>query len=186
LKTHQWMLLGLGLTQVEAPVALTIVGWLFALAHRERRWPRHPTVFNLTQVALVWLTVTALACLGYAVHSGLVVRPSMQVEGMGSTDQLLRWYADRTGGAFPEVSLWSAPLWLYKALMLLWALWLAALVIRWLRWSLFALRSGGGWRARKPRPAPAAETLVDIPGGTATGAAAPPEREPGPEGAGVP
>jgi hypothetical protein len=184
LKTYQWLLLALGLTQVEAPVALVVVGWLFAIANRERRWPSQATVFNLTQVALVLLTLAALGCLGYAVHSGLVVQPSMQVEGMGSSDQLLRWYADRTGGAFPDVGVWSAPLWIYKALMLLWALWLAALVIRWLRWSLFSLRTGGGWQARKPRSA----ALGQVPAAPAGSPPAPPHDggESGPEGAGVP
>jgi hypothetical protein len=186
LKTYQWMLLGLGLTQVEAPVALIVVGWLFAVAYRERTWPKHPTVFNLMQVGLVLLTVSALACLGYAVHSGLVVRPSMQVEGMGSTDQLLRWYADRTGGAFPDVGVWSAPLWLYKALMLLWALWLAALVIRWLRWSLFSLRTGGGWQPRKPRRAASEPALVEGPSDRASAHPTPDDGQAGPEGAGVP
>jgi hypothetical protein len=152
LKTHQWCLLGLGLTQVEAPVALVVVGWLFALAYRERHPASHPTVFNAVQVLLVGLSVLALVCLGYAVHRGLVVQPNMQVEGMGSIDPLLRWFADRTPGAFPDVTIWSAPLWTYKALMLLWALWLAGSILRWLRWGFSALRSGGGYRARPPRP----------------------------------
>jgi len=162
LKTHQWLLLGLGLTQVEAPVALLVVGWLFALAYRERHWPSHPIVFNLTQIALALLTMIALVCLGYAVHSGLVVQPNMQVEGMGSTDQLLKWYADRTGGAFPEVTIWSAPLWVYKALMLLWALWLASRIIVVLRWGFAAMRNGGGFRTRPKSPAPLSNPQVAL------------------------
>jgi hypothetical protein len=146
LKTHQWCLLGLGLTQVEAPVALIVVGWLFALAYRERHPASHPTVFNCVQVLLVGLSVLALVCLGYAVHRGLVVQPNMQVEGMGSIDPLLRWFLDRTHGDLPDVTIWSAPLWTYKAIMLLWALWLAGSILRWLRWGLAALRSGGGFR----------------------------------------
>jgi hypothetical protein len=192
LKTHQWCLLGLGLTQVEAPVALTIVGWLFALAYRERHPANHPTVFNAIQVLLVGLSALALVCLGYAVHRGLVVQPSMQVEGMGSTDQLLRWFADRTPGAFPDVTIWSAPLWTYKALMLLWALWLAGSILRWLRWGFSALRSGGGYRSRprttvkNPRIA-----LSDVEAAEAELKRGQQERPPGdggvgPEGAGVP
>jgi hypothetical protein len=162
LKTHQWMLLGLGLTQIEAPVALLIVGWLFALAYREHHWPEHPIVFNLTQIALALLTVIALVCLGYAVHSGLVVQPNMQVKGMDSTDQLLKWYADRTGGAFPEVTIWSAPLWVYKALMLLWALWLASRIIFVLRWGFASMRAGGGFRTRPKSRAPLANPQVAL------------------------
>jgi len=193
LKTHQWCLLGLGLTQVEAPVALIVVGWLFALAYRERHQIENRTVFNATQVLLVALSGLALACLGYAVHRGLVVQPSMQVEGMGSTDQLLRWYADRTGGAFPDTSIWSAPLWTYKALMLLWALWLAASIIHWLRWGFAALRTGGGYRPRGPRVhrANPQVNLADIEAAEAElkrNRPSPPPGEGGvgPEGAGVP
>ena len=193
LKTHQWCLLGLGLTQVEAAVALIVVGWLFALAYRERHQFENRAVFNATQVLLVALSALALVCLGYAVHRGLVVQPSMQVEGMGSTDQLLRWYADRTGGAFPDTSIWSAPLWTYKALMLLWALWLAASIIHWLRWGFAALRTGGGYRPRVRKGNPqvnladieAAESQLkrsDLQGNRPSA----PPGEGGREGAGVP
>jgi hypothetical protein len=51
----------------------------------------------------------------------------------------------------PDVTIWSAPLWTYKAVMLLWALWLAGSLLRWLRWGFTALRSGGGYRTRAPR-----------------------------------
>lgn len=193
LKTHQWMLLGLGLTQVEAPVALLIVGWLFALAYREHHWPSHPIVFNLTQIALGLLTVIALVCLGYAVHGGLVVQPNMQVKGMESTDQLLKWYVDRTGGAFPDVTVWSAPLWLYKALMLLWALWLASRIIVVLRWGFTAMRTGGGFRPRQKSQAPQGNpkvALADIEAAEADlkrqQTRGHNEGSSGPEGAGVP
>lgn len=191
LKTHEWLLLGLGLTQVEAPVALVIVAWLFALAYRERHWPAQRIVFNLTQIALGLLTVIALVSLSYAVHRGLVVQPDMQVRGMDSTDQLLKWYVDRTGGAFPDVTVWSAPLWFYKALMLLWALWLASRIIFVLRWGFTAMRAGGGFRTRtkvaprNPRVAlsdiEAAEAELKRQQGRSGG-----EGSSGPEGAGVP
>jgi hypothetical protein len=193
LKTHQWMLLGLGLTQVEAPVALLIVGWLFALAYREHHWPSNRIVFNLTQIALGLLTAIALVCLGYAVHGGLVVQPNMQVKGMDSTDQLLKWYADRTGGTFPDVTVWSAPLWVYKALMLLWALWLASRIIFVLRWGFATMRSGGGFRTRPKSSAPARNpqvALADIESAEAElkrqQSRAGSEGSSGPEGAGVP
>ena len=194
LKTHQWCLLGLGLTQVEAPVALIVVGWLFALAYRERHPASHPTVFNALQVLLVGLSVLALVCLGYAVHRGLVVQPNMQVEGMGSIDPLLRWFADRTPGALPDVTIWSLPIWTYKAVMLLWALWLAGSILRWLRWGFTALRSGGGYRTRPPRATAPKNPRVSL--GDVEAAEAELKRkrpEPpagdggvGPEGAGIP
>jgi hypothetical protein len=156
LRTREWALLGLGLTQVEAWVSLLIVGWLFALAYRERHRPGEGWVFNLAQVALVVLTFSALICLAHAVHQGLVVQPDMQVQGQGSSNGLLQWYTDRTSGAVPTVHVWSLPLWVYRGLMLLWALWLAASLLRWLRWGWSAFRAGGGgWQSaphKRPKP----------------------------------
>ncbi len=147
LKTHEWILLGLGLTQVDVVVVLFVVGWLFALAYRARHEIEKPLTFNFAQVMLAMLTVIALWCLAYAVHRGLVVQPDMQVAGQNSSNELLRWYEDRSAGAMPSVSVISLPLWVYKGLMLVWALWLAASLLRWLRWGFEAFRSGGGWKA---------------------------------------
>lgn len=152
LKPHEWVLLGLGLTQVSVIVVLFVVGWLFALAYRERHTAQKPLHFNLIQVALVLLTLIALGCLAAAVHQGLVVQPDMQVAGQDSSNELLRWYTDHTTGHIPEVQVISLPLWIYKGLMLLWALWLAASLLRWLRWGLNAFRSGGGWQASPAKP----------------------------------
>ncbi len=147
LKPHEWLLLGLGLTQVEVGVVFVVLAWLFCLAYRERNVPTSPLLFNFNQVFLATLTVVALICLAYAVQQGLVVQPDMQVQGHGSTNAHLSWYVDRTGGELPEVRVWSVPLWIYKGLMLLWALWLAASLLRWLRWGWSAFRNGGGWRS---------------------------------------
>jgi hypothetical protein len=152
LRPQEWVLLGLGLTQVEVPVVIVIVGWLFVLSLRERTVVERRWAFNLLQVLIAGFTLFALGCLAYAVHRGLVVQPDMQVQGMGSSNTELRWYIDRTSGALPTVGLFSLPLWIYKALMLVWALWLAASLIRWLRWGFRAFRSGGTWRSAPPKP----------------------------------
>jgi hypothetical protein len=72
----------------------------------------------------------------------------MQVQGMMSNRNFVQWYADRTAGDIPEITVWSAPLWLYKCIMLIWALWLAASLVQWLRWGWAAFREGGGFRAK--------------------------------------
>ena len=46
----------------------------------------------------------------------------------------------------------SAPLWLYRALMLAWALWLAFALLGWLRWGWEAFRTGGLWRPFRVLP----------------------------------
>ncbi|MFT3923170.1 MAG: hypothetical protein QM778_11615 [Myxococcales bacterium] len=185
LKTHEWVLLGLGLTQVDVGVVFIVLAWLFCLAFRERNPPREPLLFNANQVFLGVLTVVALCCLAFAVHQGLVVQPDMQVQGQDSTNELLNWYTDRSAGTLPEVRIWSVPLWIYKGLMLLWALWLAASVLRWLRWGWSAFRQGGGWQAgaggphvfkrnpEAPEPSPPPAPTAGTSGGTPVTSPAP-------------
>jgi hypothetical protein len=150
LRTYQWALLGVGLTQVEPVIALVVVGWLFALAYRAEYQPTGPRLFYLVQVMLVLFTVVALGCLAFAVHQGLLVPPDMQVQGMLSTHNFVQWYADRTPGDLPAVTVWTAPVWIYKAIMLLWALWLAVGLIQWLHFGWTAFRKG--WPPRQPNP----------------------------------
>lgn len=152
LKHYEWVLLGLGLTQIPAVVVLVIVAWFFALAYRERSPIAERWQFNAAQVGLVLFTLITLACLAGAVHQGLVVQPDMQVQGMNSHNRVLRWYEDRTSGTLPDVTVLSAPLWIYKALMLAWALWLAASLLRWLRWGFAAFRTGDTWRRAPQNP----------------------------------
>jgi hypothetical protein len=139
-----------GLTQVEPLIALIVVGWLFALAYRAEYQPTGPRLFYLVQVMLVLFTLVALGCLAYAVHQGLLVPPDMQVQGMLSSHNFVQWYADRTPGDLPAVTVWTAPVWIYKAIMLLWALWLAVGLIQWLRFGWTSFRKG--WPPRQPGP----------------------------------
>jgi hypothetical protein len=166
LRSWQWVLLGAGLAHVETPVALVVVGWLFALSYRERDRIRDVRLFYLGQLMLIGWTVVALACLTYAVQQGLLVPPDMQVQGMLSNQNFVQWYVDRVPSALPELTVWSTPLWIYKSLMLIWALWLAASLVGWLRWGWAAFRKGGMTRrtagagplerGRRGTPVPAA------------------------------
>jgi hypothetical protein len=108
----------------------------------------------------------------------------MQVEGGGSTDTVLRWYADRAGGETPPAGVLSLPLWVYRGAMLLWALWLAASLVRAVGPAWRSFSQGGLWRAfprtlRPPKsPAPdAAGRSTSAPEGTPTPAK---EEPPGP------
>jgi hypothetical protein len=139
----QWALLGVGMTQVPPFVPLVVAGWLFALAWRGRRPIAEPAVFNLVQVLLVAYTLVALGCLYAAVHAGLLFDPDMQITGNGSTNWRMLWYVDRIDGALPRPAVLSLPLWVWRVVMLLWALWLAASLIGWLRRGFTALGTGG-------------------------------------------
>jgi hypothetical protein len=48
----------------------------------------------------------------------------------------------------------SAPLWVYRVLMLVWALWLAYTLLDWLRWGWNCYAAGGLWRPRKKKEKP--------------------------------
>jgi hypothetical protein len=158
LRSLQWMLLMIGLTQVPLWAAFTVIGWFFLLQWRghERFQTLHWLGYNASQVGLVALTATALGILLFAVSAGLLGNPKMFILGNGSTSTLLRWFQARSEGtSLPMCSCVSVSIWWYRFAMLLWALWLAISVLGWLgsAWKSFA--SGGFFRQR-PQRAPKA------------------------------
>jgi len=151
LKFHDWLLLGLGFSTFSWAALMVVAVWLFAFSWRARAdMPAQPMRYNALQVGLVALTVLAVMCLVLAIPHGLLGRPDMHVIGNGSTASTLRWFTDRSTGALPQATVISVPLWVYKTLMLLWALWLANAVVRWLRDAFAAWTRGGYWMPGKP------------------------------------
>lgn len=160
LRTHDWFLLGVGLSQSQILGVLLVAAWLVLLARRGRWATRteqteviNPLGFNLSQLALAILTLAALSILLAGVQQGLLGPPAMQVAGNGSSAYQLEWYQDRSAGALPVAEVISAPLWLYRSLMLAWSLWLAYAVLRWLRWGWGCFGAGGLWRSLPRAPA---------------------------------
>ncbi len=162
LRTHHWLLLGLGLSQVPVWSAIVAVGWFFALGARQRA-PEdlNKYWFNLMQIGLAVLTLVVFGILFQAVEQGLLGRPEMQIAGNGSSANLLRWYQDRADAVLTQAWIISVPTFVYRLLMLAWALWLAFALIRWLRWGWGCYATAGLWRSlalelpkrRKPRAA---------------------------------
>lgn len=156
LRTHDWLLLGIGLSLAEVWVLVLVTGWLLALGLRRRLPPDTPRRrFNLVQVALVLLTLAAGLGLIGAVSQGLLGAPEMQIMGNGSGRGLLNWYQDRTAGPLPTVWVIAVPMWVYRALMLAWALWLALRLLDWLRWGWEGLSRPVLWRPSPPQQSPA-------------------------------
>ena len=147
LKAWQWFLLGIGLSQGGVITALIVVGWLIALGTRHR-WLRTDSapVFDLAQILLALWTALALAALFDAVQHGLLGYPEMQIQGNASTATRLDWYQDRIGPHYPRAWVISVPLWVYRAAMLAWALWLAFALLEWLKWGWRRYAEGGLWR----------------------------------------
>jgi hypothetical protein len=133
LRAHHWFLLLLGLTQTSLTVMVVVAGWFLAMEWRSRQAPEATTKtdralwFNFKQVTLAGWTLLSLLLLFYGIQHGLLGSPDMRVMGQGSGSHVLRWYQDITDNTLPQPGVISAPLWLYRTLMLLWALWLAML-----------------------------------------------------------
>jgi hypothetical protein len=145
LKSHQWMLLFAGLTQVPVAVAVIIALWFILVARRGLHPFSRPLIFNLNQILLILMTVAAVICIVTAVYIGLAVQPDMQVAGMGCSDRNLVWYVDRIAGQIPSPYVISLPLLVWRIVMLAWALWLAANIVKWAPWAWRAFSLGGLW-----------------------------------------
>ncbi len=165
LRFVDWLLLGIGFSTFSWTALIVVVAWLFAFDWRGRTTLASDRIFNLAQVSLAALTVIALLCLISAIPQGLLGQPDMHVTGYGSSSRALQWFDDRSIDALPQAAAITLPLWVYKVLMLLWALWLANALIGWLRNAFASWTTDGYWRARKkvaPADAPVA-TPSDTP-----------------------
>jgi hypothetical protein len=161
LRRIEWVLLALGLTQVHFASALVVVGWFFLLAWRGKSAGEvKPWKFDLLQIFLTGLTAAALIILIAAVKEGLLGDPEMFIRGNGSSSTSLQWFQPRGGDELPMPRVVSVSVWFYRLLMLAWALWLAAALIRWLKWAWTQFSEGGCWR-RSPKKA---KTPPPIPG----------------------
>ncbi len=153
LSTLQWLLLSLGLSQIPSKLAIIVVLWLLLLGLRKKRGVEIKEIitFNLVQVLLGILTLFALGTLFFAIQQGLLGHPDMQIGGNGSSGHLLHWYQDRSGAKLPTAWVITVPLLVYRIAMLLWALWLAMALLRWLRWGWDCFSDGNIWKSAPPR-----------------------------------
>jgi hypothetical protein len=151
LRTWQWLLLGFGFSTFSWPVLGLVVIWLLACGVRARLntdgliWWH----FNLAQVVIGWLTVAALMAIVVTLPQGLLGMPDMQVTGHNSFGTQLGWFADRSDSVLPIASAYTVPMWIYKTLILAWALWLSFALVRWLPWVWNCFSSDGLWRSQK-------------------------------------
>jgi len=105
--------------------------------------------FNFLQIFIVGLTVLAMGVLVAAVSEGLLGNPEMFIRGNGSSRTSLRWFEPRSGTELPMPVVVSVSVWFYRLLMLAWALWLAASLVRWLKWAWTQFSHGKLWRNSK-------------------------------------
>lgn len=147
-----WFLLMAGLTQHHASSWLLVFIWFGAFALRRRiasQLLKSTFLFNLVQFALASGTIVFLSVMYFITKSNLLSLADMQVTGAGSSMFMLKWYVDRfaNGESSPQVAVYSLPLWFWSAMMLVWALWFASRLYRWLIWAWECINAGGGWRS---------------------------------------
>ena len=151
LRTHEWLLLGVGLSTLSWSVLVAVGVWLFLMRWREKwdgsalpQWQ-----FNAVQVLLALFTFFAVSSLVFSgIRYGLLAQPDMGVVGPGSGGNTFAWFMDQTASALPQPSVISAPMWIYRLLMFAWAFWIAVALVRWLRFAWHAWTAREFWRGR--------------------------------------
>ena len=146
LQRWQWVALVVGFTQVHWIWLVPVVGWLLLVGWRDRwtgpaRWWK-----NFVQIGIGAATLWAALALLKTLYSVFVelphtfVQPGGESGWVGSTmDRVL------TDAALPEPWLFTAPLWLWRLLHLVWALWLALLLYKTGRLAWTAFTRDGVW-----------------------------------------
>jgi hypothetical protein len=155
LRGYEWLLLALGLTQINVVASCFVVGWLFLLMWRGKRAPHdfQPIWFNCLQIGIVIATIAALIILLVIVGQGLLGSPEMFILGNGSYDNQLNWFEPQSSLELPRPNVISVSVWFYRLLMLAWALWLANALVRWLQAGWMSFTRGGAWlKLEEPKP----------------------------------
>jgi hypothetical protein len=149
LKTYEWMLLAIGLTQVHIVASLLVVVWLFSISFRRKLQPGSLKFweFNVLQIANGVLTAVAIGALVWVVTAGLLGSPRMFIVGNESFEGNLNWFTPRSDKNLPKPWVLSVSIWYYRLLMLVWALWLANSLLHWLKEWYRSLTAGGAWRS---------------------------------------
>ena len=149
-----WILLGAGIAPISLAGLALVAAWFLGLAGRQRFGAGLPRrAFMLMQVLLVLGALASGLVLLAVLRTGLLGYPDLLIEGNGSNAQHLLWYADRFSASTAQAWIVSMPLLAYRVVMLLWALWLAASLLRWVKWAWECFSAGGLWPAAVPKRA---------------------------------
>ncbi len=159
LTTLDGVLLGFGMSLCNLPSTVLVAAWLLLLLLRRRyadRLQSSPVrAFQLTQILLALGSIVALIALAASVPMGLLGTPEMHIVGYGSSAYSYHWFQDQTRSTLPTAYVMSAPIWLYRVVMLAWSLWLAFAIMRWVRWGWTAFTAGATWRSTRANAEPA-------------------------------
>lgn len=154
LKLYEWILLGVGFSTVSWFALFVFALWLYAIDWRKRLQPAGwYWKFDLIQLALLMLTLFAVIALFFALNTGLIGQPDLHVISRGYTANDLKWFDDLSDTLLPQGHAWTLPIWLYRTLMLAWALWMSWSLVRWGKLALAAFLHEGAWQpVFRPKP----------------------------------
>ena len=162
LRLYEWLLLSVGLIQVSVFLSLFVIAWLFLVRWRGTEGFQGLTngFYNLCQSVLIFLTLMTLGIFIGIASAGLLGSPEMYIAGNGSSASYLNWYTARSPGELPQPGYWSVSIWWFRLAMLLWALWLAAALVKWLRLGWKNSEVGGHFRSKPPKVKTPVETTT--------------------------
>lgn len=150
LNTLNWITLGVGLSLNNWGILMLTALWFASLtASKYRPAKLNSSAFNASQFLLYALSVITVLALITIIPTSLLSSPSMGVEGFQSYGNHLAWFADKSDGVLPKISVFTVSTWFYKAIMLIWVIWLSISFVSWIKWAWHTLGEQGYWRSDK-------------------------------------
>jgi hypothetical protein len=149
LSTISWIALGFGLSLNNWGILMLVAVWfasLTASTYRPKTLSRNG--FNFSQLLLYGLSIITVLSLLAVIPNSLLSSPDMGITGNHSYGNYLQWFADKSDGLLPEISVMSIPILFYKGLMLAWVIWLSFSGLNWMKWAWIKLGSQGYWQAK--------------------------------------
>ena len=142
----RWSLLLVGFCTVHPLINVLFVLWFFLMAWRKKVPELSVGAFQFRQLLCVLMTLVVLISMVGAIPFSLLGSPNMMIQGNGSYAHALKWFQDGTAGEVPMTWVFSVPLWVYRVSMLVWSLWLASSLVKWLKWAWECFSQEGMWR----------------------------------------
>ncbi|MGS2718857.1 hypothetical protein ACVBE9_11830 [Eionea flava] len=154
ISTIGWLLLGLGLSTINS-YGVLVIAIMFLLLSARKQYINPLSMsrlqFNTLQIGIFLWVAFALISVLIAIPMGLLSTPEMKVVGNGSSSHFYRYYQDGSGGELPIATVVSVPLFAYRVVMLLWALWLSTRLIQWAIWTWQCVKEKGVWQTKPPQ-----------------------------------
>lgn len=149
IRTYEWLLLTLGLSQISAPLFFWIIAFFIVMAlKRDVLRIASRVQYNVVQVLLAFMAIVSAEGIYAALKKGLLGQPLMIVTGNGSYSTKFNFYLDRVDELLPQPMVYSFPIFVYRLVMLLWALWLAMALLKWSKWLWQGYISEGLWKKK--------------------------------------